>query len=229
MIEASPHEAGTAYVAATRYKLDDTRPFLYKTNDYGATWQLITNGIPDDDFTRVVREDPGRRGLLYAGTETAVYVSFDDGENWQSLQNNLPICPMYDLVVKDNDLVVATHGRSFWILDDVTPLHQMSAELAEQPTALIQPRDTYRLPNTLFGRLFDSSTAENKQYMITLGVAATYYVRKNEHGEREYTFLDAGENPPQGVLIHYYFKEKPESEVTLTLLDDAGGGDSHFF
>ena len=222
MIEPSPHDGATAYMAATRYKLDDFRPFLYKTNDYGATWQLISNGIPHDDFTRVVREDPQRRGLLYAGTETAVYVSFNDGANWQSLQNNLPVCPIYDLVVKENDLVAATHGRSFWILDDVTQLHQMSQELAGQAVALLTPRDTYRLPNTLFGRAFDSSLADNKQYMITLGVAATYYVRQNETGEREYTFLDAGQSPPQGVLIHYYFKEKPEDEVTLTLLDGAG-------
>ncbi|MCB8945346.1 MAG: glycosyl hydrolase [Ardenticatenaceae bacterium] len=223
MIEPSPHEAGTAYVAATRYKLDDYRPFLYKTNDYGATWQLITNGIPDADFTRVVREDPGRRGLLYAGTETAVYVSFDDGANWQSLQANLPVCPVYDLLVKENDLVAATHGRSFWILDDVTQLHQMSEAMAGETAVLLRPRDTYRLPNALFTRAFDSSVPDNKQYMIMLGVTATYYVRQNDFGEREYTMLDAGQDPPQGVAIHYYFKENPESEVTLTLLD----GDGH--
>jgi photosystem II stability/assembly factor-like uncharacterized protein len=120
IIEPSPHDAATAYVAATCYKLDDFAPYLYKTNDYGKTWTKITHGIRRDDFTRVIREDPSRQGLLYAGTETGVYVSFDDGDRWQSLQLNLPVTPIHDLIVKDNDLVVATHGRSLWILDDLT-------------------------------------------------------------------------------------------------------------
>ena len=122
IIEASPHDPATAYVAATRYKLDDFRPYLYKTNDYGQTWTKITDGIAENDFTRVIREDPARRGLLYAGTETGVHVSFDDGAHWQPLQRNLPVVPIHDLVVKDSDLIAATHGRSFWILDDLTPL-----------------------------------------------------------------------------------------------------------
>ena len=112
-IESSPHDPAVAYLAASRYRLDELQPILYRTKDYGSSWQLITNGIPEHDFTRVIREDPSRKGLLYAGTETGMYVSFDEGDYWQSLQLNLPVVPIHDFVVKENDLVVATHGRSF--------------------------------------------------------------------------------------------------------------------
>ncbi len=139
-IDASPHESGAAYLAVNRYQLNDFAPYIYKTADYGKTWKLITTGIPKKTFVRSVREDPKRRGLLFAGTETGVYVSFDDGENWQSLQLNLPIVPVTDLRVKNGDLVIATQGRAFWILDDITPLEQF-----KQPTAsLFQPREAYR-------------------------------------------------------------------------------------
>jgi len=123
-IDLSPHDKGKAYVAATMYQFDDLRPHLYKTTDYGKTWTKITTGIPDNAFTRVVREDPGRAGLLYCGTELGLYVSFDDGAHWQPFQQNLPVVPITDLTIKDKDLVVATQGRAFWVLDDVTPLHE---------------------------------------------------------------------------------------------------------
>ena len=145
IIEPSPHDTATAYVAATRYKLDDLKPYLYMTNDFGKTWQKIVNGIPEEDFTRVVREDPDRRGLLYAGTEYGAYVSFDNGANWQSLRQNLPVVPIHDLAVKNGDLVAATHGRAFWIMDDLTPLRQATQESAESPVHLFKPRTTYRL------------------------------------------------------------------------------------
>lgn len=145
MVEPSPHDAGTAYVAATRYKWDDFHPYVYKTTDYGRTWRKTVTGIPDNHFIRVVREDPARRGLLYAGGEFGVYVSFDDGAGWQSLQRNLPIVPVHDLVVKDNDLVAATHGRAFWILDDLTPLHQLADSVARASRFLFTPRDPYRM------------------------------------------------------------------------------------
>ena len=125
MIEPSPHSPGTAYLVATRYKWADLHPFMYRTTDYGETWQDITGGIPEGAFTRVLREDPSRSGLLYAGTESGVYVSFNGGDSWQTLQSNLPIVPVHDLAVKEKDLVAATHGRSFWILDDLTPIHQL--------------------------------------------------------------------------------------------------------
>jgi photosystem II stability/assembly factor-like uncharacterized protein len=146
-IDASPHDAGTAYVAATAYKSDDYRPYLYKTNDYGKTWKKITNGIPNDAFTRVVREDPNRKGFLYAGTETGVYYSTDDGETWKSLQLNLPVVPITDLQVqkRDSDLVVATQGRSFWILDDLPLLYRL-VDAQKADAFLFKPEDAYRAP-----------------------------------------------------------------------------------
>jgi photosystem II stability/assembly factor-like uncharacterized protein len=138
-VEPSPHDAGTMYLAANRYKLDDYRPFAYVTRDYGKTWKKITDGIPEDTFVRVVREDPAKKGLLYAGTETGIYVSFDDGVRWQSLQLNLPVVPATDIAVKDNDVVVATQGRSFWILDDVSPLRQLTKEAAAEDVHLYKP------------------------------------------------------------------------------------------
>ncbi|HXI32884.1 MAG TPA: glycosyl hydrolase [Gemmatimonadales bacterium] len=145
-VEASPHDAGTAYVAATRYKLDDFAPYIYATTDYGKTWRKITTGIPATHFARVVREDPARRGLLYAGTEFGVYVSFDDGANWQSLRLNLPVVPVHDLVIKGNDLAAATHGRAFWVLDNLTALRQLTPDVAKSERTLFTPSDAVRGP-----------------------------------------------------------------------------------
>ena len=144
MIEPSNFATGTAYVAANRYQLDDMRPYLYKTNDYGASWTPITNGIAATEFTRVLREDPERAGLLYAGTERGVWVSFNDGASWQSLRRNLPIVPIHDLAVKEGDLIAATHGRSFWILDDLSALRQLSPETTRSAARLFKPRKVYR-------------------------------------------------------------------------------------
>ncbi|MGE5109619.1 MAG: WD40/YVTN/BNR-like repeat-containing protein, partial [Acidobacteriaceae bacterium] len=138
-IDPSPHDPGTAYVAVDRHQNDELKPYIYKTADYGKTWTRIDNGIPDTTFVRAVREDPKKRGLLYAGTEQGVFVSFNDGAKWQPLQLNLPTAPVHDLVVKDNDLVVATHGRSFWVLDDVTPLRQYTDEIAQKDVFLYTP------------------------------------------------------------------------------------------
>jgi photosystem II stability/assembly factor-like uncharacterized protein len=146
IIEASPHRAGSAYVAANRYQMNDFRPYLYKTRDYGRTWTKITDGIRPGDFTRAIREDPEREGLLYAATERGVWVSFDDGTWWQSLQLNLPPVPIHDIVVKEGDLVAASHGRSFFILDDLSPLRQLRREVLEKEVHLFQPRPTYRVP-----------------------------------------------------------------------------------
>jgi photosystem II stability/assembly factor-like uncharacterized protein len=144
-IDIDPFNKGGVYVAGTRYKLGDYAPYLYKTEDYGKTWKQITKGIPADHFTRVLRADPVRKGLLYAGTETGMYVSFDDGSNWQPLQMNLPIVPITDLAVKNNNLIAATQGRSFWIIDDLTVLHQMKPEVANKKYHLFKPMDSYRM------------------------------------------------------------------------------------
>jgi photosystem II stability/assembly factor-like uncharacterized protein len=144
VIDASSHDAGTAYAAVNRYQMDDFRPYVYRTHDFGKTWTLVTSGIPEDAFVRTVRQDPAQPKLLYAGTETGIYVSFDDGDHWQSLQLNLPIVPVTDLTLKDGDLIASTQGRAFWILDDVTPLEQITAEAANSPLHLFQPRAAYR-------------------------------------------------------------------------------------
>jgi photosystem II stability/assembly factor-like uncharacterized protein len=192
IIEPSPHDPASAYVAATRYKLQDQHPYLYKTHDYGKTWTKITTGIPNDDFTRVIREDPGQRGLLFAGTETGVYVSFDDGANWQSLRLNLPAVPVHDLMLKNGDLLAATHGRSFWIMDNVALLHQFTSPAFSTPTHLFDPRLSVR---------FRANAA-----LADPGAAAG-----NE-----------GRNPPNGVVVEWYTKEAPRGEVTLTFLDPQG-------
>ena len=151
-VEVSPHDPATAYIAVTRYKFNDFTPMAYKTNDYGRSWTSIVKGIGAEDFVRVVREDPAQRGLLYAGTESGVYVSFDDGRQWQPLQLNLPEVPVTDLRVHDNDLIAATQGRAFWILDDITPLHQLDKEIESQAVHLFQPSDAYRLDGSSWYR-----------------------------------------------------------------------------
>jgi photosystem II stability/assembly factor-like uncharacterized protein len=143
-VEPSAFDAGTCYIAGTKYKTGDFAPYLYKTTDYGKTWTKITNGIAEEHFTRVVREDPKQKGLLYAGTETGMYISFNDGKNWKPFQLNLPIVPITDLTIKDNNLIVATQGRSLWMIDDLTVLHQLYNKDASK-NILFKPKDTYRM------------------------------------------------------------------------------------
>ena len=146
-IEPSPHRMGSAYIAVCRYMLNDWQPYIYRTENYGGTWTRLTdgrNGIPADCPVRVVREDPDREGLLYAGTEFGMFISFDNGRNWQSFQLNLPVTPVTDIRVYEGDLVLSTMGRSFWILDDLIPLHQIKRELAASQAQLLRPRPTYR-------------------------------------------------------------------------------------
>ena len=193
-IEASPHDAASAYFAATMYKSDDFRPYLYKTNDYGKTWKKIDAGIPDGAFTRVVRCDPARRGLLYAGTELGMYISFDDGEHWQPFQLNLPYTPITDLAVhrREKDLVVATQGRSFWVLDDLSVLQQLTDAMRAGggETTLLKPEDTYRMAGGGGGPLPATATV--------------------------------GTNPPSGVVVYYYLKSKPATDVTIEFIDPSG-------
>ncbi|HEY4563714.1 MAG TPA: glycosyl hydrolase, partial [Thermoanaerobaculia bacterium] len=175
-IDASPLDKGTAYVAATMYKSDDNRPYLYKTNDYGATWTRIDNGIDPAHFTRVVRADPARRGLLYAGTERGMYVSFDDGAHWQPLQLNLPIVPIHDLTIKDGSLIAATHGRSFWALDDLTPLREVAAnrDLANARAHLFPPAPAYRYADAGNGFFQPPGSGQNPP----AGVVIDYYLKE---------------------------------------------------
>jgi photosystem II stability/assembly factor-like uncharacterized protein len=194
-IEASPNDPATAYVAATMYKFDDYRPYLYRTNDYGKTWKKIVNGIPETTFTRVIREDPNKRGLLYAGTETGMYFSPDNGDHWQSLQLNLPIVPITDLAIhkREQELVVATQGRAFWILDDLPLLHQLvdaGGLNAVSDTHLFQPKDSYRMPGGGGGPVSPTSTL--------------------------------GRNPANGVIVYYSLKSKPSNEIELEFLDSSG-------
>jgi photosystem II stability/assembly factor-like uncharacterized protein len=145
LIDPSTFDANTAYVAVERHRLDDNKPYIFKTTDAGKTWSTIVNGIPEGAYVHAVRQDPKRKGLLYAGTEVGVYVSFDDGGHWQPLQLNLPASPIHDLVVKDDDLVVATHGRSFWVLDNLTPLRQATPGTTSLDMVLYQPQTAVRL------------------------------------------------------------------------------------
>lgn len=186
-LDASAHDAATAYVAATMYKHDDFRPYLYKTSDYGKTWKKITNGIPDGAFTRVIREDPNKKGLLYAGTETGMYVSFDDGENWQPLQLNLPVVPITDLAVhkRERDLVAATQGRSFWVIDNLTVLHQL-ADAAKADAYLFKPEEAYRMPG---GGGFGGggSIGQNPPS----GAVVYYYLKSKPQSEIKIELLDS--------------------------------------
>jgi len=219
IIEPSPYDPAAAYLAATCYKSDDFQPYLFKTRDYGKTWEKITSGIRANDFTRVIRADPERRGLLYTGTETGVYVSFDDGEHWQALQLNLPTVPIHDLVIKDGDLVAATHGRSFWILDDISPLRQLGAEVGESAAHLFPPRPTTRFV-ALSG--FGRSVTPGTNYRFSGPFILPYRQQEKAGGEKVDRYLDAGQNPPRGVVVHYYLREKPEGEVTLSFLEASG-------
>ena len=200
-VEPSPHHAGKVYVAATRYKLDDNAPYLFKTTDYGETWEDITGdgegAMPANDFVRVVRADPAREGLLYVGTETGLCLSMDDGESWTRWESNFPVTPVYDMTIKDNDLVIATHGRSFWILDDLTALHQLVDSAEDETSQLFQPRKSWRvLPD-----LFDAWIAnEGKDYWVSLGKAATFEVGPDETGQPKRSYFDAGESPIFGDI-----------------------------
>ncbi len=226
MIEPSPHDRATAYVSATRYKNDDYAPYVFKTTDYGASWTSIVDGIAEDHFCRVVREDPAREGLLYLGTEFGLYVSFDAGASWQRFQLNLPVSPIYDLKIKGSNLVVATHGRSFWLLDDVSVIHQFSDGIADKTAHLLKPGITERHLPKVFEGLFDSG--DGKQYMSTLGMVAAYVKEETpEHGVK-YTYLDSGTNPPKGAVINYYLSEAPEAAITLRI-DDADGNEVKTF
>ncbi len=192
MIDASHLDADEAYAAVERHQLEDYEPYIYRTRDAGKTWRKITSGLPAGVYVQTVKEDPVRQGLLFAGTELGVYVSFNDGDDWQSLQLNLPPVSMRDFAIHGDDLIVATHGRGFWVLDDITPLRQINATVAQADAFLFRPADAINMPPG------------------------------NEYGTPLPKDEPFAENPPYGALIDYYLKSIPTGPVTLEILNAAG-------
>ncbi len=196
-IEASRYDAGTAYITVDFHQMNNRDPFVYKTADYGATWTAISNGVPHStlSYAHCIREDPVRRGLLYLGTENALYVSFDDGKNWQPLQNNLPHAPVYWIAVQErfHDLALATYGRGFWILDDLTPLQQVTPDVLASSAYLFAPREAYR-------------------FRQIAQPASVFYDPT------------AGQNPPYGASINFYLKSKlgEKDRVKIAITDPTG-------
>jgi photosystem II stability/assembly factor-like uncharacterized protein len=189
LIDAGRFDAATAYAAVNRIRLDDQRPHIYRTHDFGKTWQEIVTGLPDNAPVNAVREDPLRRGLLFAGTERAVFVSFDDGDQWQPLRLNMPATSIRDLVIHDDDLVVGTHGRGFWILDDITPLRQIDARVAASEAVLFKPQAAYRVRGNMNT---DTPPPPDEP---------------------------AGKNPPDGAILNYYLKSDASDPIALEIVD----------
>lgn len=192
MMEASHFDVNEAYAAIDRHRLEDNEPYIYRTRDAGHTWKKITGGLPAGVYMQTVKEDPQRRGLLFAGTELGVFVSFDDGDHWQSLQLNLPPTSMRDLVIHDDDLIVATHGRGFWVLDDITVLRQLNDEVVSGEAHLFRPADAVNIPPG------------------------------SENGTPQPRDEPLAENPPYGAIIDYYLKSGASGAVTLEILDPSG-------
>ena len=197
-LDASHHELDTVYAAVNRFRLDDLHPYIYRTHDSGRSWQKIVNGIADNEPVNTVREDPVRKGLLFAGTERTVYVSFNDGDHWQSLRLNLPATSIRDLVVHQDDIVIGTHGRSFWILDNITPLRQLTASTGTSEAHLFAPQLTYRVR------------------------------RNNNPDTPLPPEIPAGQNPPDGAMLDYWLKSQPSGAVTLEVFDSSGKLVRHF-
>jgi hypothetical protein len=192
MIEASHFDVNEAYAAFERHQLEDYEPHILRTRDAGKTWTEITSGLPGGVYVQTVKEDPEHRGLLFAGTERAVFVSFDDGDQWQSLQLNLPPASMRDLAIHRDDLIVATHGRGFWVLDDIGPLRQLSSDVTTSDAFLFRPADAVNLtPGS------DNGTPMPRDEPLT-------------------------ENPPYGAMIDFYLKTNATGAVTLEILDPSG-------
>ena len=206
-IDPSPFKKGKAYIAATSYKFGDYTPYLYKTEDYGKSWKLITDGINSSYYTRVVRSDKKREGLLYAGTEWGMYISFDDGNSWSKFQLNLPVTSIRDLEVKDNDLVVATHGRSFWIIDDLTPLHQLNEYNHDDDAILFKPDLSYRMAQSGgWNRPNNLLSGQNHPN----GVIINYYIKELQ--EDDYLRIDI-ENKDGSIIRSFTNNQDKYSQV----------------
>jgi len=232
MIEASSTDAGTAYVAVERHKMDDFTPYIFKTADFGKSWTTLVNGIPKGDYVHAVRIDPKRKGLLYAGTERGVYVSFDDGQNWQPLQLNLPMAPVNDLIVKGDDLAVATHGRSFWVLDDLSPVRQWNEGIKTNDVHLFTPAEANH--TTFSGSFFGPSGAAGQN--PPAGATIYYYLKteikkpeekkleekKDDKKKEDPVTADAPVRAPVSSDSNASDEQKPESRIKIEVLDASG-------
>jgi photosystem II stability/assembly factor-like uncharacterized protein len=216
-VEISAHDADTVYVAATRYKLADYRPYLFRSMDGGRSWRSISDAFPAGEITRVVRADPVRPGLLFVGTETGIYVTLDDGQSWMRMAGGLPVVPVYDLKIKGADLVAGTHGRSFWILDDISPLRTLSD--GKTGTRIVAPRATIRT-KLHFGAL--GGVRIPFSFAITFGIGGGIATTERPDGIREREHLDVGENPPNGAIVYYWLDDSAPGPLTLTFSDAAG-------
>jgi hypothetical protein len=192
MLEASHFEVNEAYAAVERHQLQDYEPHIYRTRDSGKTWTEITNGFPKGIYVQTVKEDPERRGLLFVGTERTVFVSFDDGDHWQSLQLNLPPASMRDLAIHENDLIVGTHGRGFWVIDNMSALRQINSEAAQARVVLFQPAEAIQI------------------------------IAGSDNGTPMPRDEPLAENPAAGAAIDYYLKTNSTGTVTLEILDPSG-------
>jgi photosystem II stability/assembly factor-like uncharacterized protein len=233
-VEISAHDPDTIYLAATRYKLADYRPYLFRSTDGGRHFESITGDFPENEITRVVRADPVRNGLLFAGTETGVYYSLNDGRNWTRMGGGLPVAPVYDLKIKGADLVAGTHGRSFWILDDITPLRSLAGGplpggLAGQPEIkadgddgcrLFEPRTTVRT-KLHFGALRNLRQV-GVAFAVAPGLGGAVRTFRRPDGTTGREYLDVGENPPNGAIIYYWLPDGTKGPVALTIRDASG-------
>jgi photosystem II stability/assembly factor-like uncharacterized protein len=217
-VEISPYHADTIYLAATRYKLADYQPYLFRSTDGGRTFASINGDFPEGEITRVVRADPVRQGLLFVGTETGIFCSLNDGENWLRMGGGLPVVPVYDLKIKEADLVAGSHGRSFWILDDITPLRGLAD--GNQQCRLFQPRTTVRT-KLHFGAL-RSLRPSGVAHALAPGLGGGIRTFRQPDGSSGREYLDVGENPPNGAIVYYWLDEGFSGPVSLAFHDEAG-------
>ena len=224
-IETSLHDPETIFLSATRYKLNDYRPLIYKSTDSGQNWSSINGDYPKTEISRVIREDPTCPGLLFVGSETGIFMSDNFGKNWFKLGGNFPVVPVYDLKIKQDDLVVGTHGRSFWILDDLTPLRKFARKSSankkreSDDVQFFPPRTTFRRTLNWSVNLF---FGDGKNYSPDFGMPGTHYEETTPEGEKRLRYLDMGENPPEGVIVNYFMESVPQEILELVILD-AGG------
>lgn len=220
-LEASPHDAGTVYVAASRYRTaNDFLPYLWKSSDYGKTWTNLSKNFPQTEITRTIREDIVRKGMLFVGTETGLFISFDDGATWKRFNLNLPAVAVHDMKLKGEDLCIATFGRSFWILDDISPLRQWDEKYREKTAHLFKPRNHTRLGINWWALYGGGIGGGQKNYFVQNGrLGHTFYELGIVNGERKRKYLDAGGARPYGAIIHYWLGEDAK-DVSLSILDE---------